>query len=389
MIPLSYSVRSLLRRPLTVMVTLSGLSAVVLVFAAVLMLSAGVRQTLASSGSPDNFLVLRDGATGENNSILSRDQVRLFSAAPELARAANGQPLIDAELFTIACFDRADGTGRANVAVRGVGPLVLQLRPTVKVTQGRVPTAGTSEVMIGRGLVGRYPGAQLGDHLAFARRDWRIVGVFSAGGAAFESEIWGDVDQISDAFQRNGLFTDIVGRTAERGAFARLGARLAGDPQLSTLKAQREDVFFDSQSESTRRFVSVLGLFVACIFGVAAALGAAITMYAQVAGRVREVGTLRALGFKRRAVLGVFLRESVLLSLVGGAIGLAGASLCSLVTFSLTNNNTFTDVTFHFSFSAGVAVASFGFALSMGLLGGLSPAWRASRLSIVSATRGG
>jgi putative ABC transport system permease protein len=388
MIPFSYSVRSLIRRPLTVVVTLTGLAAVVLVFTAVLMLSSGIKETLASSGSPDNFIVLRDGATSEAVSGISRDQVRLFSAESELAKAPNGQPLIDAELALIGGFDRVGGAGRANVAIRGVGPLALQIRPTVKVIEGKVPGAGTSEIMIGKGIVGRYEGFHLGDHLTFARRDWNVVGIFSAEGASFESEIWGDVDQLSDAFSRVSAYSEIVGRTAQADQLTALGARLASDPQLSTVTVQREDKFFDTQSASTRTFVTVLGMFVAIIFAVAAALGAAITMYAQVASRVREVGTLRAIGFKRRVVLGVFLRESVLLSLTGGAIGLAVASLGSLVTFSLTNNNTFTDITFHFKFGPNIVVAAAIFALVLGVLGGFLPALRASRLSIVSATRG-
>ena len=316
-------------------------------------------------------------------------QLRLFSAEPELAKAPDGRPLIDAELALIGGFDRRDGTGRANVAIRGVGPFALQVRPTVVVTQGRAPTAGTSEIMIGKGIVGRYEGCQLGEHMNFARRDWQVVGIFSAAGASFESEIWGDADQLADAFSRISAYSDIVGRTAQPGQLASLSAKLASDPQLSTMTAEREDKFFDSQSASTRNFVTVLGLFVAIIFAVAAALGAAITMYAQVASRVREVGTLRAIGFKRRSVLWVFLRESVVLSLSGGLIGLGIASLGSLVTFSLTNNNTFTDITFHFKFGPNIVIASAVFALAMGLLGGFLPALRASRLSIVAATRGG
>jgi putative ABC transport system permease protein len=390
MIPLSYSVRSLSRRPFTVIVTLVGLTLVVLVFAAVLMLSHGVRETLAKNGSPDNFVALRDGATSEATSIVSIDQVRLFSAEPELVRGAGGQALIDAELVVIGAFQRPSATGTANVLVRGVGPQALAVRPSVRVTQGRAPHPETSEIMIGKSLVGAYEGFQLGTKLSFAKRDWDIVGVFDAEGAAFESEIWGDVDQIADAFSRHGAYSEIVGRAQDRSTgVALLQGKVASDPQLSTLKVWREDAFFDTQSASLRNLITGLGLFVAIIFSIAAALGAAITMYAQVAGRVREVGTLRALGFRRRSVLMVFLRESVLLSLVGGVLGIALASLFSLASFSASNQNSFTEVTFHFRFGADIAVASLIFALIMGLLGGFSPAWRASRLSIVSATRGG
>ncbi len=390
MIPLSYSVRSLTRRPFTVIVTLVGLTLVVLVFAAVLMLSNGVRDTLAKNGSPDNFLAVRDGATSEATSLVSIDQVRLFSAEPELMRGVGGLPLMDAELVVIGSFPRSNATGDANVLVRGVGAQALAVRPTVKVTEGRAPRPETSEIMIGKSLVGRYAGFQLGSKLSFAKRDWDIVGVFDAEGSGLESEIWGDVDQVSDAFSRKSAFSEIVGRTQDRSSgISLLQGKVASDPQLSTLKVWREDAFYDTQSQSLRNLITGLGLFVAVIFSAAAALGAAITMYAQVAGRVREVGTLRAIGFRRRAVLVVFLREAVLLSLAGGILGIGLASLFSLTSFSASNQDTFTDVTFHFRFGLGIAIKSLIFAMIMGLLCGFSPAWRASRLSIVSATRGG
>jgi ABC-type antimicrobial peptide transport system permease subunit len=390
MIPLSYSLRSLSRRPVTAIVTLVGLTLVVLVFAAVLMLSNGVRDTLAKNGSPDNFLAVRDGATSEATSLVSIDQARLFSAEPELVRGAGGQALVDAELVVIGSFERPNATGDANVLVRGVGPQALAVRSTVKVTQGHAPNPGTSEIMIGKSLVGHYAGFQLGSKLPLAKRDWEIVGVFEAEGSALESEIWGDVDQISDAFSRRGALSEIVGRLQDRSSgIALLQGKVASDPQLSTLKIWREDAFYETQSASLSKLITGLGLFVAVIFSAAAALGAAITMYAQVAGRVREVGTLRAIGFRRRSVLLVFLREAVLLSLVGGILGIALASLFSLTSFSASNQDSFTDVTFHFRFGLGIAIKSLIFAMIMGLLGGFSPAWRASRLSIVSATRGG
>ncbi len=390
MIPLSYSVRSLIRRPVTVIVTLVGLTLVVMVFAAVLMLSNGVRDTLAKNGSPDNFLAVRDGATSEATSQVSIDQSRLFSAEPELVRGAGGVALVDPELVVIGSFQRPNATGDANVLVRGVGPQALAVRPMVKVIQGHLPHPETSEIMIGKSLVGHYADFQLGSKLSFAKRDWEIVGVFEAEGSALESEIWGDVDQVSDAFSRRGALSEIVGRLQDRSSgIALLQGKVASDPQLSTLKIWREDAFYETQSASLSKLITGLGLFVAIIFSAAAALGAAITLYAQVAGRVREVGTLRAIGFRRRAVLLVFLREAVLLSLAGGVLGIALASLFSLSSFSASNQDSFTEVTFHFRFGAAIAIKSLIFAMIMGLLGGFSPAWRASRLSIVSATRGG
>jgi putative ABC transport system permease protein len=279
MIPLSYSVRSLSRRPVTVIVTLVGLTLVVLVFAAVLMLSSGVRETLAKNGSPDNFLAVRDGATSEATSLVSIDQVRLFSAEPELVRGAGGQALVDAELVVIGSFPRPNSTGDANVLVRGVGSQALAVRQTVKVTQGRAPHPETSEIMMGKGLVGRYAGFELGSKLSFAKRDWEIVGVFESDGSALESELWGDLDQISDAFSRRGSYSEIVGRLQDRSSgIALLQGKVASDPQLSTLKIWREDAFYETQSASLSKLINGLGLFVAVIFSAAGGGGGAPTI---------------------------------------------------------------------------------------------------------------
>jgi ABC-type antimicrobial peptide transport system permease subunit len=388
MIPLAYSVRSLLRRPLTATVTIVGLSLVVFVFAAVLMLSAGVRETLALNGSPENAIALRDGATSVASSVISRDQVRLLSAEPEVAVGSDGRPLLAGEVSVIGNLPRIDGKGGANVGMRGTTEESLLVRSSIKVIRGRLPRPGTLEVMVGKAIEGRYLGSRIGESLSFARREWPVVGVFEAGGSAFESEMWGGAQELMDAFDRQA-FSDAIFRLKDPAALATLTGKLAADPQLSTVKVMREDRFYESQSEGLRTFVVALGTFVAVIFAIAAALGAAVTMYAQVAGRVREVGTLRAIGFKRRTVLAVFLREAILLSLLAGVIGTAAASALSLVTFSALNNQSFTQITFHFSFSVGVAVAALIFSLVMGLLGGFSPAIGAARLSIVSAARGG
>ncbi len=388
MIPLAYSARSLMRRPLTATVTIVGLSLVVAVFAAVLMLSKGVRETLALNGSPDNAIALRDGATSEVSSVISREQLRFLSAEPEIAGGADGKPQIAGEVSVIGSLPRSDGKGGANVGMRGISEQSLTVRNTVKVVRGRLPRPGTLEVMVGSAIEGRYTGSRIGESLSFARREWPVVGVFEAGGSAFESELWGGAQELMDAFDRQA-FSDAIFRLKDQAALATLTGKLAADPQLSTIKVMREDRFFESQSETLRTFVVALGVFVAAIFAIAAALGAAVTMYAQVAGRVREVGTLRAIGFKRRTVLAVFLREAILLSLLAGVIGTAAASALSLVTFSALNNQSFTQITFHFAFSPGVAVAAMIFSLVMGLLGGFSPAVGAARLSIVSAARGG
>jgi putative ABC transport system permease protein len=388
MIPLVYSIRSLLRRPVTATLTIVGLSLVVFVFAAMLMLSNGVRTTLAKNGSPENALVLRDGATSETVSFVSRDQFRLLSASPEIAANADGSPLIGGELLVVTNLDRIDRTGTANVGVRGISPASLAVRNSIRLVRGRLPNPGTLEVMVGTSVEGRYLGSRIGESLSFGRRQWPVVGVFSADGGAFESEVFADAQQTMDAYNRRGYSVAVL-RLKDRSALASLSGKVAADPALSTTRVWREDLYFESQSESLRRFIVMLGGFVSVIFAIAAAFGATVTMYAQVAGRVREIGTLRAIGFRRRTVLAVFLREAVLLSLGSALIGLAAASLMSLTTFSSVNMQSFTQVTFHFRFGLSVVVNAVIFSLAMGILGGFLPAARAARLQIVNAIRGG
>jgi len=389
MIPISYSIRSLARRPLTSVMTIGGLSLVVFVFAAMLMLSRGVHDAMAKNGSPKNAMILRDGATSEAMSSVSRDQFRLLQASPEIAADAQGAPLLAGEVVVIGNLPRsgadADEHG-ANVGVRGIMPASLAIRDTVRVVKGRLPRPGTLEVMVGSAVEGRYKGSRLGESLSFARREWPVVGVFSAAGSAFESEIWGDQQTLADAYNRQG-FTDVVLRLKDPGALPALSARLAADPSLSTLKPWREDLFFDAQSETLRQFIVGLGAFVTVIFALAAGFGATVTMYSQVANRLREIGTLRAIGYRRFPVLSVFLREAILLSVLSGVIGMAAASLLSLASFSTLNNQSFTQISFHFHFGPDVALSAVIFSLAMGLLGGFVPALSAARQGIVNAVR--
>jgi ABC-type antimicrobial peptide transport system permease subunit len=230
---------------------------------------------------------------------------------------------------------------------------------------------------------------RMGGQTRFARRDWTVVGVIDGHGSAYDSEIWGDVDQFMDAFQRRPAFSSLTARLKEPAAFSELEARIGADPQLSTLEVKREIDFWAAQSEGFSRFVLALGLSVAIIFAFGAILGAMITMYAQVAARTREIGTLRALGFRRRAVLVSFVIESVLLGLAAGGVGIGCASAMQAVSFSTMNFQSFSEVTFRFHLTGGVVLASTVFAALMGFAGGLLPAMRASRMPIVDATRGG
>jgi ABC-type antimicrobial peptide transport system permease subunit len=390
-VPVVYNVRSLTVRKVTTAVTAGGLALVTCVFAIVLMLNSGIKRTMVATGDPQNAKIIRKGSVTEIQSGVQPDHLRILSGAPEVAMGRDGQPLAASELVVLifalqeGATDETQGT---NLNVRGVGPRGLELHSPGNL-DGRTFKAGTSEIVIGKALVGRFQGATLGGTMKFARRDWTVVGVANHGGTAYDSEIWGDVDQMMDAFARRPAFSSITLRMKDSAALAALTTRMASDPQLNTLEIKTEPDYWEAQSKQFSLFITVLGIFVAVVCAFGAIIGAMITMYAQVAARTREIGTLRAIGFHRRAVLVSFVLESMLLSLVSGGIGVAVASVFSRFKLTTMNWQTFSEMTFRFDLTPGIAIASFVFAALMGYAGGLLPAVRAARMPIVQATRGG
>jgi ABC-type lipoprotein release transport system permease subunit len=387
MIPLSYNVRSILRRRFSAFATAGGLGLVVFVFAAVLMLARGVEETLKSTGMRENAILLRKGSTSELTSSLPREAAKAFAADPAVA-TDGGKQVASPELFVMFQLQRIDKNGTANVGIRGVSKDGWELlrSKSVKLLDGRPPQWATSEVMIGKSARGRYLGAEIGQSMTISRRQWQVVGIFDAGGAAFESEIWADADQVADAGRRTGYSTMTV-RLKSPSEFDGLRATVDADPRWN-LEAKREDKFYEESSGPLATFIRVLGTVIAVFFSFGATLGAMITMYAQVASRIREVGTLRALGFKRRSVLGSFLIESLILSLLGAIAGCAFATFLAATSFTTTNWSSFTEIKFRFHFSPDIAVKATLFAVLMGLFGGLLPAARAARLQIAEAIKG-
>jgi ABC-type antimicrobial peptide transport system permease subunit len=384
-IPLAYSVRNLWTRKLTTALTAGGMALVVFVFAAVLMLDEGLRQTLVATGEPDNILVTRRASGTEVQSAVERTQAAIVEGQPEIAAGANGVPLVSRELVVLIALPKS-GTGvPTNVTIRGIGERGLELRPQVQVREGRMPRFGTAEIMVGRSIAERFDGASIGQTLRFGGRDWTVVGIFDAGGAGFDSEIWGDAEQLVQSFRRQ-TYTSIVARLADANAFDALKRRLESDPRL-TLDVKRERVFYEEQSKVLSNFISYLGLTLSVIFSVGAMIGAMITMYAAVANRTHEIGALRALGFRRASILGAFLAESLALAMVGWIVGLALASVMQLVRISTMNWQSFAELAFTFSLTPQIVWKSLAFALLMGFLGGFLPALRAARMKIVDALR--
>lgn len=384
-IPFSYTAKNLLARRLTTALTAGGMALVVFVFATVLMLQEGLRRTLVETGSWDNAVVTRRSSGTEVQSGIDRAQAAVVESQPEIAYGADGQPALSKETVVLITLPKRDSESPANVVIRGIGARGHALRPQVRIAQGRMFRPGSSEIIAGRSIADRFDGTGLGERLKFAMREWTVVGVFDAGGSGFDSEIWGDADQLMQAFRRP-VYSSVILRMSDPTQFDRLKSRLEGDPRL-TVEAKRESVFYAEQSEVLANFIGYLGLTLSVIFSVGATIGAMITMYASVANRTAEIGTLRALGFRSRSILAVFLAEALLLGFVGGAIGLFFASFMQLLTISTMNWQSFAELAFTFTLNPAIAVKSLAFALAMGLAGGFLPALRAARLNIVDALR--
>ncbi|HSR10692.1 MAG TPA: ABC transporter permease, partial [Thermodesulfobacteriota bacterium] len=327
-LPLSYNLRNLWARRLTTVLTASGMALVVFVFAAILMLAAGLGKTLVHTGSYDNVICLRKGANSEIVSGVDRQQAAVLETQPEIAVGADGQPLAAKEIVVLIALPKKGTGNKSNVILRGAGRASTALRPPVKVVEGTLPRPGSLEVMVGSSLVRRFEGLEPGGIVRAGMRDWRVTGIFDAGNTGFSSEIWGDADQFMQAFNRQA-YSDVLFKLRDASLFAELKARLESDPRL-TVEAKRETAFYDEQSAVMARFLRILGLSLTSIFSIGAVIGAMITMYSAVAGRTAEIGTLRALGFSRRSILAAFLVESLLLGFLGGVSGLFFASFLQL-----------------------------------------------------------
>jgi putative ABC transport system permease protein len=384
-IPLSYVLRNLWARSLTTALTAGGMALVVFVFAAVLMLDAGLRKTLVSTGSLDNAVILRPASQTEIQSVVYRDQASLLETVPEVARGEDGAPLVSKETVVLIAIPKRGSSKPANLVVRGMPAMGIRLRPQVHIVDGRMFRPGASEVVVGRAIADGFDGTGIGEKLRFAGRDWTIVGTFDAARTAFESEIWGDVDQMLQAFRRSA-YSSVLLRLASADDFEPFKARIAADQRL-IVEVFREPLYYQDQSKSLSTFISYLGVSLSAIFSIGAILGAMITMYASVANRTGEIGTLRALGFRRSNILAAFLAESLLLSLVGGLAGLVLASFLQAFTITTMNWQSFSQLAFGFDLTPAIVAQTLAFALFMGLVGGFLPSVRAARLEIVDSLR--
>ena len=385
-IPVIYNFRSVKARWTSAIVAVLGIAGTVGVFIAMLSLARGFRATLVASGSNDNAIVMRAGATSEMMSGVGLDQVKIMQDAPGVARNSDG-PLVTSEVVVIAPFPlRSTGTD-ANVQVRGVSSNVLTIRANTKIVQGRMFRPGLSELVVGKNANTSYSGLTVGNTVDFGGGHWQIVGVFDAGGSAFDSEVWCDARVLDDVYKRpTNVFQSVTVHLTSPDSLQQFKDSVNADPRLN-VEVSREIDYYAKQSTRMTQLITILGGLVASVMAIGAVFGALNTMYSAVAERGREIATMRALGFGGPAVVFSFLIEALLISFIGGAIGAVCVLPLNGLTTGAMNWQTFSHLAFAFKITPGLLIAGVIFALLMGLLGGLPPAMRAAWRPVAVALR--
>jgi putative ABC transport system permease protein len=384
-IPLSYNLRNLFVRKASTAMTVLGVALVVGVFVSVMALAGGIDRAFRTSGSKDNLLLLRNGAQSETQSAVSRDQFALLRTLPGIAKGADGAPLVSAEAIVLINQPRRKDGKKANLIVRGLSPEGIAMRPEVKLAKGRWMAKGQSEIVTALRIGDRFASCALGEKVRFGGREWTVVGQFDAGGSAFESELWADTEDLIAAFNRRGFSSALI-RPASANDAKTLAATIAADQRLN-FKVQTEAAYYAEQAK-TGEPIKGMAIFISGLMAVGAAFGAANTMYAAVAARTREVGTLRALGFSRASILVSFVLESIFLAAPGGLLGgLLAYALVDGASTGTANWVTFSEIAFAFRVTPELILLGTAFAAVIGALGGLLPAANAARKPVVTALR--
>jgi putative ABC transport system permease protein len=385
-IPLVYNALSVRARWMSAVVAVLGIAGTVAVFVAMLAMARGFEATLVTSGSPQNAIVRRAGATSEMDSIFPLAQLRPIEDAPEVARKDN-LPLVTAEVVVVGALPMKSTGTDANVQLRGVSPRALDVRQHVRIVDGRFFTAGLPEIVVGKNAVKTYVGLEKGTKVPFGGLTWDVVGVMDSGGSAFDSEIWADADMLNQAYQRpKGLFQSATARLVSAEAMPAFKRTLEGDPRL-TVRAESEVEYYAKSSRMLTGLIMGLGSLVAIVMGVGAVFGALNTMYSAVSERSREVATLRAIGFGSGAVVLSFVAEALFIALVGGLLGCIVVLPINGLTTGTMNWQTFSHLAFAFRITPALLALGVAFALLMGLVGGVPPAIRAARLPVAAALR--
>lgn len=384
---MALNIRTIPSRLNSSFVAIVGIAGVVVVFVSVLSISAGFSAAMQGSGARDRALVMRSGADSELTSGLSSTEVDIVRQAPGLATEGRSS-LTSAELYVIIDLPkRSAPTASANVPMRGIEPLALQVRPEVRIVSGRMLTFGTNEVIVGRGAAGQFAGVDVGATIVSGQNRWQVVGMFEAGGSVAETEIWCDTRQLQGAYRRGNTYQSLLAKLETADSYDAFRDWLTSNPQLN-VSIRREHEYYAGQSQTLTRLIQTVGFAIAGLMGIGAVFGAILTMYTAVATRSREIATLRALGFETSSVVVSVLAESMVLGAIGGVIGGAAAYAgFNGYETSTMNFQTFSQVAFAFRVTPDLLISGLVYALAMGLVGGLLPALRAANLPIPSALR--
>jgi len=383
-IPLKYNARNLIVRRTTTLMTAFSITLTVAVFVVLMALAQGLQTSLSATGQPLNVLIMREGSQSESMSSVTRDSLQVIKYLHGIAKTEKGEPWVSPELIVLINLPRRGETQGSNVTIRGLGPDGPALRPEFKIVEGRFFRSGLREVIASKKIAGRFQNCGLGDKVKFAKGYWTVVGIFDAGGTAYDSEIWTEVNDLATDFDR-GAYSSVMVRAAEASSLASLRDQISSDRRLH-LKPQTEREYYESQTRFAAP-IKALGLFIAVLMAVGASFAAMNTMYAAVARRTKEIGTLRVLGYSRGSILFSFVLESVLIALLGGALGCVLALPVNGLTTGTTNFATFSEVAFNFRVTPSLLLSGMIFAVFMGCLGGFFPAWRAAHENIVNALR--
>jgi putative ABC transport system permease protein len=385
-LPLSYNVRNLRQRWKVTLLAIFGIGLVVAVFVALLAMENGFRTALRSTGSPQNGIVTQRGSMSELTSWINIGDANVITVDPRVARDSEGKPLASCEVVILTNRPRKADNQPANITFRGVSPQGFKVRNGVKIVEGRNFTPGLYEVIVGKKIADRVSGLDIGSTINIQKKNWKVVGLFTADGSSFESEIWGDYDAMAAGVGRNGGCESLTLRLSNPATLAAFDKELRANPRVQ-LQIDSEPKYYENLAGPTASALLGLAAFVAIVMGIGAVFGAMNTMYAIVSQRTREIGTLRALGFSRFSILISFVLESVLLAVLGGALGCMLAFVMNGYTAGTGSTNSFSELAFAFKITTPVLVFGMVFAVVMGLIGGLLPAFRASRMPITRALR--
>lgn len=384
-IPLKYNFRNLFVRRGTTLMTIVSIAFVVLVYIGVLALAGGLRVAFAASGDPRNVLVLREGAKTETESFFDQEKARQLAALPGVARGADGQPMASGQVILLQILKRVDGS-ESNVALRGIEPAVFAIRPQVQMVEGRKFEPGKGEVIVGKSLAARFRDLKLGSEVTFGRVRFKVVGVFDSNGGSFNSEVWGATRDLADAFRRNTSFSSTLLQASSPEQAKALVQTIEGDQRLK-LRAVSETEYFAQQASANATQFIVLGNLLAVLMAFGACFAAANTMYAQVSARSHEIGTLRALGFRRRSILAAFVIEAGLVGLLAGLVGAVLSLPLNGLTAATMNGLTFSEITFSLRTTPDILIGGVLLALVTGIIGGFPAALSASRRPVTVLLR--